>query len=70
MFPADYSGLVDNQAVGELVAALLKILSIESGSQLRENFLRRFALKQHLTELAAAIRSVETTDDSNKESRK
>ncbi len=60
MFSPDYPGLTDGQNATELATALLEMLLHEDGGQLRENFTRRFALKQHLTALADALRSVET----------
>ena len=60
MLPPGYPGLVNNQDTGEIAAALLKMLAYESGELLRKNFTARFAMEQHLTTLAAALRTVET----------
>ena len=60
MLPPDYAGLVNDQNPDEIADVLLKILAAPVGDQLRENFVRRFTLEQHLASLAAALRSVET----------
>lgn len=60
MLPPDYPGLVNHQNAGEIAAILLKMLTYESGEQLRKNFIARFALEQHLSALAAALHTVET----------
>ena len=59
MLPPDYPGLVADQKPEPLADALLALMAREDGRQLREHYLRRFTLEQHLTDLAAAIRSVE-----------
>jgi glycosyltransferase involved in cell wall biosynthesis len=59
MFPPDYPGLVNGQNTDEIVSALLKIFTQESGEPLRRNFINRFALERHLLDLATAVRSVE-----------
>jgi glycosyltransferase involved in cell wall biosynthesis len=59
MLPLDYPGLVKDQNSGEIAAALIKILPIESGERLRQTFLGRFALEKHLASLAAALRTME-----------
>ena len=59
MLPPDYPGLVNNQNVPEIAATLLKMLAVESGEQLRKNFIAKFTLEQYLSTLAAALRSVE-----------
>ena len=59
MLPPDYSGLVSEQNTDEIAATLLNLLATESGERLRQTFLARFALEQHLSSLAAALRSME-----------
>ena len=59
MFPADYPGLVDDQDPAKIAAALLRLMASDIGEQLRETFLNRFTLEHHLTNLAAAIHSLE-----------
>lgn len=59
MFPDDYPGLASGQDPEEIAGILLKVIAGEGGEALRRNFTARFALEQHLTELSAALRSVE-----------
>jgi glycosyltransferase involved in cell wall biosynthesis len=59
MLPLDYPGLVKDQNSAEIAATLLKILTNECGESLRQTFLGRFALEQHLASLAAALRTME-----------
>jgi glycosyltransferase involved in cell wall biosynthesis len=59
MLPPNYPGLVDDQDVEKIAAAILSLLAAESGEQGRENFVTRFTLERHLADLAAALRSVE-----------
>jgi glycosyltransferase involved in cell wall biosynthesis len=61
MLPSDYPGLVNNQDINEIAVVLMKMLACEDGEQLRKNFTARFALEQHLTSLAAALHTVETS---------
>ena len=62
MLPPDYPGLVAGQEPLALAAAILVVLAQKNGEQLRGNFTARFTLERHLTDLAAALRSVETCD--------
>jgi glycosyltransferase involved in cell wall biosynthesis len=59
MLPPDYSGLISGQNADEIAASLLNLLATESGERLRQTFLARFALEQHLSTLAAALHSME-----------
>jgi glycosyltransferase involved in cell wall biosynthesis len=59
MLPPNYPGLVDGQDPAEIAIAILKVLAIKSGEQSREHFTNHFTMEQHLTALAAALRSVE-----------
>jgi glycosyltransferase involved in cell wall biosynthesis len=59
MLPPNYPGLVDGQNPTEIAAAILTVLATKSGEQAREHFMNHFTLEQHLTALAAALRSVE-----------
>ncbi len=59
MLPPNYPGLVDGQNPAEIASAILKVLAIKSGEQAREHFTNHFTMEQHLTALAAALRSVE-----------
>jgi glycosyltransferase involved in cell wall biosynthesis len=65
MLPPHYPGLVDDQDPDKIAAAILLVLGEKSSEQGRENFVTRFTLERHLADLAAALRSVdagETTD--------
>jgi len=59
MLPPNYPGLVDGQDPAEIASAILKVLATKSGEQAREHFTSHFTMEQHLTALAAALRSVE-----------
>jgi glycosyltransferase involved in cell wall biosynthesis len=59
MLPRDYPGLVSDQNTDETAVTLLNLLATESGERLRQTFLARFALEQHLSTLAAALGSME-----------
>jgi glycosyltransferase involved in cell wall biosynthesis len=59
MLPPDYTGLVSDQNPDEIAATILRVLAEKSGEQVRAHFHERFTLERHLTDLAAAIRSVE-----------
>jgi glycosyltransferase involved in cell wall biosynthesis len=61
MLPAGYCGLVTTQSGTEIANALLALLTSENGENLRENFLNRFTIEQHLAGMAEALRSVEST---------
>ncbi len=60
MLPPNYPGLVNGQNPDEIAAAILKVLAVKSGEQARGHFTQHFTMEHHLTDLAAAIRSVET----------
>jgi glycosyltransferase involved in cell wall biosynthesis len=62
MLPANYPGIISGQSPDEIAVALLNLLTLEIGSNLRHNFLNRFTLERHLTGLAEAIRSVEAPE--------
>jgi glycosyltransferase involved in cell wall biosynthesis len=63
MLPPAYTGLVSGQDPDEIAAAILKVLSERSGSRVRQHFCQRFTLERHLADLAAAVRSVEATNE-------
>ncbi len=65
MLPPNYPGLVDDQDPTALASAILKVLSVKSGEQARRHFIEHFTMERHLTDLAAAIRSVETATPEN-----
>jgi len=62
MFPPGYPGLVADQSTETIADALLALMTQENGECLREYFLSRFTLEHHLTNLAEALRSVETAE--------
>lgn len=59
MLPPDYPGLVDPKSPEQLAAALRLLAASPCAGPLRDIFVRRFTLEQHLAGMAAAIRSVE-----------
>jgi glycosyltransferase involved in cell wall biosynthesis len=59
MFPPNYPGLVHDQNPDEIAAALLQLMTSEAGQELRNNFLNRFTLNQHLGNLAAALHELD-----------
>ena len=60
MLPPDYPGLVDPKSPEQIAGALRLMAASDFAAPLRDIFLRRFTLEQHLAGMAAAIRSVET----------
>jgi glycosyltransferase involved in cell wall biosynthesis len=60
MLPPDYPGLVDTKSPGQIAQALRRLAAADSAGLLREVFLKRFTLEQHLANMAGAFRSVET----------
>ena len=59
MLPTGYPGLVDPKSPGQIADALRRLAVMDLARPLREIFLRRFTVEQHLAGMAAAIRSVE-----------
>ena len=59
ILPSGYAGLVTPRAPRELATVLLQSLDEHSPQSLRDHFLARFTLDQHLSNLAAALRTVE-----------
>jgi glycosyltransferase involved in cell wall biosynthesis len=59
MLPPDYPGLVDPKSPGQIAKVLRRLAAEDSVGPLREMFLRRFTLEQHLANMAGAFRSVE-----------
>jgi glycosyltransferase involved in cell wall biosynthesis len=60
MLPENYPGLVDPKSPEQIADALRRMAASDFTGILRELFLQRFTLKQHLANMAAAIRSIET----------
>jgi glycosyltransferase involved in cell wall biosynthesis len=59
MLPENYPGLVDPKSPGQIAAALRRMAASDFTGTLRELFLRRFTLEQHIANMAAAIHGVE-----------
>ena len=59
MLPLNHPGLVSGQDPEEIAATMLRVLAEKSGVRVRKHFCDRFTLERHLSDLAAAIRSVE-----------
>lgn len=59
MLPAGYPALVEPQSPKEIARVLRELLTANPCRALREQFLRRFTLEQHLRGMAAAIRRLE-----------
>jgi glycosyltransferase involved in cell wall biosynthesis len=60
MLPPDYPGIVDPKSPGQIADALVRLATSDFAEPLREMFLRRFTIEQHLANITRAIRSVET----------
>jgi glycosyltransferase involved in cell wall biosynthesis len=60
MLPENYPGLVDPKSPNQIAHALRLMTTSDFTGTLHDLFLRQFTLEQHLTGMAAAIRSVET----------
>ena len=59
MFPPGYPGLVADQSTEPIADALLALMTVEIGEELRGIFLRSFTLERYLTGLAEAFAQVE-----------
>ena len=59
MFAADYPGLVSIKSPDKIAAAMLNLMSRETGEDLRRMFLARYTMEAHLTKLAEAIATAE-----------
>ena len=59
MLPPDYPGLVDPKSPEQIAGALRRLAVMDLAGPLRESFLHRFTIEQHITNMAEAIRSVE-----------
>jgi glycosyltransferase involved in cell wall biosynthesis len=62
MLPPNYPGLVSGQNPEEIAAAILQVLALKSGEQVREHFTANFTIERHLARLAEALHSVESGD--------
>ena len=59
MLPENYPGLVDPRSPEQIADALVNLAARDFSEPLREIFLRRFTLEQHLANMADAIHGVE-----------
>jgi glycosyltransferase involved in cell wall biosynthesis len=59
MFPPDYPGIVEPKSPPQIAAALRRLVTEDQASMLRESFLRRFTIEQHISQMAEALRSME-----------
>jgi glycosyltransferase involved in cell wall biosynthesis len=60
MFPENYPGFVDLKAPDQIAEKLRQLCVSNLSAPLREIYLRRFTLEQHLDNMARAMRTVET----------
>ncbi|HSY74619.1 MAG TPA: glycosyltransferase family 4 protein [Dongiaceae bacterium] len=60
MLPEDYPGIVNPKSPGQIAEKLRLLATSDISGQLREIFLRRFTIEQHLAKMAEAFHSVET----------
>jgi len=68
MLPNDYPGLVSIRSPEKIAAALLNVMTQETGEGFRQMFLARFTMEAHLTKLAEAFNAIEVPDASNQPS--
>ena len=68
MFPGDYPGLVSIKSPEKIAAALLNVMTQETGESFRQMFLARFTMEAHLTKLAEAIIATEKPAPANQAS--
>jgi len=59
MLPEDYPGFVSPKSPGQIAEKLRLLATCDVSAQLREIFLRRFTIEQHLAKMAEAFHSVE-----------
>lgn len=59
LFPANYLGLVNVRSPEQIADRLLALMTVETGEEFRQIFLRNFTLERHLSAMAEAITQVE-----------
>ena len=59
LFPVNYPGLVNIRSPEQLAERLLALMTVETGEEFRDIFLRNFTLERHLAGLAEALAQVE-----------
>jgi glycosyltransferase involved in cell wall biosynthesis len=62
MLPANYAGLVPIRAPEKVAAAMLNLMTQQTGESFRQMFLARFTLEAHLAKLAEALATIEQPD--------
>jgi glycosyltransferase involved in cell wall biosynthesis len=62
MLPPDYPGLVDSKSPGQIADALMRLTTADLAVTLREIFVQRFTLEQHLAAMAEVLHSLETPE--------
>jgi glycosyltransferase involved in cell wall biosynthesis len=68
MLPANYPGLVPIRAPETMAAAMLQLMTHETGERFRQLFLAKFTLEAHLARVAAALATVEQPNASTVDS--
>jgi glycosyltransferase involved in cell wall biosynthesis len=68
MFPGDYPGLVSIKSPDKIAAAILNVMTQETGEGFRQLFLARFTMEAHLTKLAEAITATHSPAPTNQTS--
>jgi glycosyltransferase involved in cell wall biosynthesis len=63
LLPADYEGLVDPHSPGQIADALGLLMLTHTGEKARERFEEKYRLDRHLSQLAAAIHSLDQPPD-------
>jgi glycosyltransferase involved in cell wall biosynthesis len=63
-FPANYPGLVDIRSPEQVADVMLRLMALEPGDGLRENFLRNFTVEQYLDGMAEALGRLERSEPS------
>lgn len=59
MLPAQYPGLVSIKSPEKIAAALLNVMTMETGENFRQMYLARFTLEAHMVKLAEAMHSID-----------
>jgi len=59
MLPAGYPGVVDPHSPGQVAEALRRMAVSDCAETLRERFLERFTMEQHIAEMARVIHDIE-----------
>ena len=59
MLPENYPGVVEPKSPAQIADSLVRLAANDFTGSLRETFLRRFTLEQHIGKMAEAIRGVE-----------